>query len=117
MPLTLVLAVGLDSPLLASQSSILRSAGYFITSAGSVRDAINHFREGDFDVVLLGDAIPIDSKERLTFLIRAFNPRIAVFCVADAQIRNDFANLMRSIGELVGKRARIPASNRSMPAA
>ena len=117
MSLTLVLAVGLDSPLLASQSSVFRSAGYSVTSARSVRDAIDHFQDGDFDLILLGDSIPIESKERLTFLIRAFNPRIAVFCVGDAKIRNDFANLIRSIGELVAKGASIPRSNRSMPAA
>ena len=114
MPQTVVLAVGLDSSLLASQSSIFSSAGYRVTPAESVRDAINHFQDGNFDLVLLGDSIPIDSKERLTFLIRASIPQIPVVCVTDsscdcccsahASITNDPANLMRRIEELMAQK-------------
>ena len=64
MPLTVVLAVGLDTANLESQISDWRSAGLRITPAWSVRDAIVLFKDGDFDLVLLGRSIPADSRER-----------------------------------------------------
>lgn len=125
MPLTVVLAVGLDSSLLASQSPVWQSAGYFVTSAGSIRDAIDHFRHGDFDLVLLGNSIPAVSRERLTFLIRASGSRAPVVCItnscsdcdsfADATITVESVNLIRSVGELMAKRANMPAPSRAMP--
>jgi DNA-binding NtrC family response regulator len=125
MPLTVVLAVGLDSSLLEGQSSVWQSAGYVITSTGSISEAISQFRYGDFDLVLLGHAIPTDSRERLTFLIRASGSRIPVVCVtdssthcdsfADATLRNEPSNLLESIGELMAERAKSPAPSRTMP--
>jgi hypothetical protein len=125
MPLTVVLAVGLDSSLLAGQSSIWESAGYVVTSTGSIREAIGHFRYGDFDLVLLGHAIPTDSRERLTFLIRASGSRTPVVCVtdsstdcdsfADATLKNEPSNLLQGIGELLAERAKPPAPSRAMP--
>jgi len=58
MPLTIVLAVGVDSSLLASQRSVWQSAGCCIIAA-SIREAIAKLRDGDFDLVLLGHSIPI----------------------------------------------------------
>jgi hypothetical protein len=116
MPRTVVLAVGLDASLLASQSVTFRTAGYFFTPVGSVRDAIDHLQGGDFDLVLLGDSISTASKERLTFLIRAYVPLIPVVCVtdssgdcysyADATITNDSAELLRRIEELLAQKGR-----------
>lgn len=121
MPLTVVLAVGLDSTLLASQSSAWQSAGYIITTAGSIREAITHFRAGDFDLVLLGGSIPADSRERLAFLIRASGSQIPVVCVADspddsdsfadATIRSEPIKLLEDIGEIIAKRAKTPAAS------
>lgn len=121
MPLTVVLAVGLDSSLLASQSLVWQSAGSFVASAGSIRDAIVPFREGGFELVLLGDSIPADSRERLTFLIRASGSRIPVVCITDscsacnsfvdATIRSESVNLMQSVGELMANWANMPAPN------
>jgi DNA-binding NtrC family response regulator len=125
MPLTVVLAVGLDSSLLAAQNSVWQSAGYFVTSTGSIREAIGHIRDGDFDLVLLGHSIPTDSRERLTFLIRAIGSRTPVVSVtdsstgcdlfADATIRNEPSNLLQSIGELMAERVKSPAPIRAMP--
>jgi hypothetical protein len=84
LPLTIVLAVGVDSSFLASQRSIWQSAGCHVTSAGSIREAIIHFRDGDFDLILLGDSISIENRERMTFLIRASGDRIPVVCVTDS---------------------------------
>ena len=125
MPLTVVLAVGLDSSHLASQTSAWQSAGYFVTSAASIGDAIVHFRDGDFDLVLLGHSIPADSRERLTFLIRATGSRIPVVCIADsssgcdsfadATVGDEPGNLLRDIDQLMAKRAKEPAASHVMP--
>jgi DNA-binding NtrC family response regulator len=116
MPLTLVLAVGMDSALLAGQRPIWQSAGYFVTHAGSIREAIVQLRDGDFDLVLLFHSIPAESRERLTFLIRSSGMRIPVVCVvdsssdhdsfADATFRNEPDHLLRGIGELFANRSK-----------
>lgn len=118
MSLTVVLAVGLDSSLLAGQSSVWQSAGFIVTSTGSIREAIGHIRDGDFDLILLGHSIPIDSWERLTFLIRANGSRTPVVSItdsstgcdsfADATVRNEPSDLLQSIGELMAERAKSP---------
>jgi hypothetical protein len=122
MSLTVVLAVGLDSSLLANQSSVWQSAGYFVTSAVSIREALAHFRDGDFDLVLLGRSIPADSRERLTFMIRASGSRIPVVCIAncssdcdsfaDATIMDEPIKLLEDIGEIMAKRAKTPVASR-----
>ncbi len=121
MPLTVLLAVGLDSSLFESQRSAWRSAGYYITSAGSIREGIAQFHEGDFDVVLLSHSLPAESRERLVFLIRASGSRIPVVCVsessssfdsfADATIQNGPDHLLQGIENLLSKRAPMPTAS------
>jgi DNA-binding NtrC family response regulator len=124
MSLTVVLAVGLDPSLLASQSPVWQSAGFIVTSTGSIREAIGHIRDGDFDLVLIGHSIPTDSRERLTFLIRAIGSRTPVVSITDssiggdsfvdATIRNEPSKLLQSIGELMAERAKSPLPSRAM---
>jgi hypothetical protein len=116
MSLKVVLAAGVDSWLLATYSTVWRSAGYIVLPAASVREAIDHFEAGDFDLVLLGDSFSVDSKERLTCLIRASGSRTPVVSIgnsssdcdlfADATIRNDSNALLQRMGELLAKESR-----------
>lgn len=113
MSQTTILAVGLDSSLLANRHSMWQSAEYFITSVGSIREAILHFKNGDFDLILLGHSIPAESRERLTFVIRAYGSRIPVVCItdrsghqgsfADAAIKNRPNDVIEGIGEFFGE--------------
>jgi DNA-binding NtrC family response regulator len=115
MPHTVVLAVGLDSSLLTAQDSVWKPAGYVLTLTGSIREAIERFKAVDFDLVLLGHAIPIAHRERLAFLIRASGSRTPVVCIADpschpqsfadATIRNDAGALLTGMEELLAKKA------------
>jgi len=124
MSFTVILALGLDSSLVAGQRSAWQSAGYLVTPVKSIREAIAHLREGDFDRVLLGHSIPTDNLERFTLLIRASGSRTPVVsitdsstecdCFADATIRNNPANLLKSIRELMAERTRAPAPSRTM---
>jgi len=124
MSLTVVLAAGLNPSLLTNQSSVWQSAGYLVTFAGSIKEAISLFRDGDFDLVLLGNSIQADSRERLAFLIRASGSQIPVVCVADssrdadtfadATIRSEPIKLLEGIGEIMTKRAKRPITSRTI---
>jgi DNA-binding response OmpR family regulator len=120
MPLMLVLAVGVDSSLLTSQRSAWQSAGCYVTCAGSIREAIVQLRDGDFDVILLDDSIPMESRERLTFLIRASGSQIPVGCITEsssgadrfvgATTPDEPDRLLRAIEELLAKEAKTGAA-------
>jgi CheY-like chemotaxis protein len=111
--LTLVLSVGLDSTLLDTHSELLRSAGYTIESAWSVKVAVDRFLTGDFDLVLLCHSIPPRDRDRLTCLIRASGSRTPVVSIAGSLDQVDiFANatleavpeiLLRGIREILNK--------------
>ncbi|HEY1984064.1 MAG TPA: hypothetical protein VGG85_01565 [Terracidiphilus sp.] len=81
MSLSVVLAVGLDSWLLTLQASVWRSAGYIVVSAFSIREAIDDFMAGDFDLVLMCESIPVEDQERLISQIRKSGSRTPVMNV------------------------------------
>jgi hypothetical protein len=124
MPLTVILAVGVDLSLPRDQTSVWQSAGYLVSFAGTIREAISLFRDGDFDLVLLGKPIPADSKERLTFLIRASGSRIPVVCIADSSsdvdtfadaiISDEPIGLLDAVGEFMTHRAKTPVAARAV---
>jgi DNA-binding NtrC family response regulator len=126
---TVVLAVCLDSATLAVHDSVWKSAGYSVTTAGSIREAIERLKAGDFDLVLLGHSIAAEDRERLTFLIRAFGSRVPVASIgkvvgdcdtfANATFMSDPAELLLGMGELMAKTAKMLAIRRvqnSLPA-
>jgi hypothetical protein len=114
LPLAVIFAVGVDSTLLETRRPLWESAGNCVTSAESIREAIVQFRDSVFDVLLLGDSIPIEDRERLTFLIRASGSQIPVVCMtesssrhhgfADATVRHQGDNLLQVIEELLSAR-------------
>jgi DNA-binding response OmpR family regulator len=116
MPLTVVLAVGVDSYLFGPQRAIWQSAGLFVTSAGSMREAIDQFRFGDFDLVLLGHSITEEDKERLTSFVRASGSRTPMVFLssvsddcdafANSTLQSEQKELLASIGHLVVEKTR-----------
>jgi len=54
MPLTVILAVGLDPSLPLAQNAVWKSAEYIVISVGTIKEAIDHFKAGDFDLVPFG---------------------------------------------------------------
>jgi DNA-binding NtrC family response regulator len=118
MHLTVVLAVGVE-PSLATQSTEWKSAGYIVQTAYSIREAINHFKVGDFDLVLLGNSISAEDQERLTFLIRASGAQTPVVLMengstkfdslADATLKNDSSEILTGLRELIGKTGKLGA--------
>jgi CheY-like chemotaxis protein len=124
MSLKVVLAIGVDSSLLEIQSSAWKSSGYIVTFAWSIKDAITHFSYGDFDLVLLGHSLPVESRERLTSLIRASGSRVPVVYIADsshacdrfadATVKGEPTNVLEEIEELMASRTRMQASRSNM---
>lgn len=121
MPVTVVLAVGLDSWLLEDHRAAWRSAGYYVISTASIKEAINHFKAGDFDLVLLGHSIPAEAREEIAFLIRATGSRVPVACIAaasghhdsfaDATFEQDSSELLTDMGALLKSKARVWAAS------
>ena len=115
MPVTVVLAVGLDPWLLSSQNRIWRSVGYFVVPADSIAEAIQLFNDGDFDLVVLGDSISVENRERLTSMIRAFGSQTPVAFIgnsshdsgwfADSTLRNDSDTLLARLRELLADKS------------
>ncbi len=115
MPTVVVLAVCLGSLLPGTQDSLWKSAGYIFTLAGSIKEAIGHFKAGDFDLVLLGQSIPAEARERLTFLIRATGSHVPVISIsgacghrdsfADATFRYDPSDLLAGMRKLLANNA------------
>jgi CheY-like chemotaxis protein len=82
MPLSVVLAVGTDPSLLETRSLVLRSAGYTVESASSVKEAVERFQSGNFDLVLLCHSVPRKDRGRLTSLIRSSGSRTPIVSIA-----------------------------------
>lgn len=89
MALTLVLSIGLDAELLSTRNLVLRSAGYTVVAAISLKEAIDRFQDGDFDLVLLCHSVPTKEKDRLTCWIRASGSHVPVVSVSGSPCQRD----------------------------
>jgi hypothetical protein len=78
-----------------------------VTPLDSVATALDCIRNGDFDVVLLGDSVPLYDKKRLTVFVRSLGIPLRIISVtdsgcdyadfADATVSNDPDKLMECI--------------------
>jgi DNA-binding response OmpR family regulator len=71
MRTNIVLAEGFDLSLMRTRTLVLRSAGYIVETASTLKKAVDRFQATDFDPVLLCHSIPMKDRDRLTCLIRA----------------------------------------------
>jgi hypothetical protein len=49
----IILAIGFDLSLMTTRDLVLQSAGYAVVEASSLKEAVDHFKSGDLDMVLL----------------------------------------------------------------
>lgn len=82
MPHSLILSIGSDPRILDTRELILRSAGYPVVSAVSIREAVYLLKDSDFDAVILCHSLPIKDCERLISAVRASGSRIPIGCVS-----------------------------------
>ena len=91
--LRIILAIGFDQSLMTIRDLVLQSAGYAVVEASSLKEAVDHFQSGDFDLVLLCHSVPAGDRERLASLIRASGSRIPIVSIAGSLGECDaFAN-------------------------
>ena len=64
MSVNVVLAVGMDLWVLERKRKAWQAAGYFVTPAASVQQAIDDFQSGDFDLVVMSASILANSASR-----------------------------------------------------
>src|SRR5579863_1889919 len=118
---TLILSVDLDPMSLNTRETVLRSEGYIVVSAASIKGAFRQFHEGDFDLMILGETIPIKDRERLTCLIRTSGSRIPIASISstpwdksvfpDASLLENPAEIVAGIRRLLAKRFEVAALN------
>ena len=89
MPLSLVLSIGFDQALLKTRNLVLQSAGYIVESASSLKEAIDRFQSGDFDLILLCYSIPRQDRGRLTTFFRQSGSRTPIVSIAGAPGEHD----------------------------
>ena len=93
MPLTVVLAVGMDSLFISTSRPVLQSAGYVVISTRTVKEAMDQFKVGDFDLVFLDDSITTEDRTILTVMVRLFGSRTPIVCgdgfVSDGELFAD----------------------------
>ena len=102
----------------SNSSSAIR--GYVVIKASSLKQAVDHFHAGDFDLVMLCHSVPATDRERLTSLIRASGSRIPIVSIAGSLGECDaFANatledgpnrFLAGIRDALIKAARTPAA-------
>lgn len=123
MGLAVVLSVGLDSSLLWIRNAVLQSVGYNVVSASSIKETVERFLAGDFDLVILCHSIPSRDRDRLACLIRASGSLVPIVCIAEIEGQSDtFAsatldnqpiNYLAGIREVLIQAGRPPAVSSS----
>ena len=123
---TLILSVGLDPLILYAREAILRSEGYIVVSASSIKEAFHQFRDGDFDLMILGKTLPVSDRERLTCLIRASGSRMPIASISstpweqsvfpEAVLQENPSELLAGIRRLLAKRFELASLGSSSPA-
>lgn len=116
MQIAVILTVGFDLSLMRARSLVLQSAGYIVESASSLKEAVDLFLAGDFDLVLLCHSIPTKDRDHLTCLIRAKGSLTPVVSIArnlgeyaafvNATLEDGPNKFLAGVGEELSKAAR-----------
>ena len=83
-----VLCVGYDQPLLIERATVLRSAGFDVTTVFSLDDARAEALAGLYHALVIGHLVPEDIRKRIVAEARARSPRIAVVLLYRERIRD-----------------------------
>lgn len=115
--------MGSDPSVLETRELVLRSAGYSVVSAVSVKEAVCLFKGGDYDVIVLCHSLTAKECERLTGAVRASGSRIPIVRVsdtaldgplsfADASLDKTPAAFLRSIEDVLRSNRQLEAQRR-----
>lgn len=120
MAFSLILAVSRDPMVLSTRCAILRSAGYIVRPASSAAEAIDLFRNVDFDLLLLCHSIAIPDRDQIIRAVRSTGSRVPIYTVASASgdFRTDHADevvsstpqdLIKALAAVFGATSREPS--------
>jgi CheY-like chemotaxis protein len=110
----LVLSVSSDPVVLGTRDQLLRSAGYIVVTAISIKEAVHLFQDGDFDIIILCHSLPTNDCEHLKSFIRASGSRIPIVrasgaapgeqaAFADATLDKDPVAFLRTLEDVICK--------------
>ena len=83
-----VLSVGYDQRLLAEQATVLRSAGFDVTTVHSLDDACAEALAAPYNAVVIGYRVPEDIRNKIVDQFRSRSPRIAIVLLYRDRIRD-----------------------------
>ena len=96
MAVFVILTVGINSWKVEAHLAAWKAAQVFTISTTSILEAISLFNAGDFDLVLIGDSVPVEALEKLTFQIRATGSHVPIACIAGESGYHDSLRMRRS---------------------
>jgi DNA-binding NtrC family response regulator len=109
--LHIALHVGLDPTLSYTRQKILQSMGCTAVACFSAADAVQFFRDGDFDFVMLCHSLPREERQELTRLFHMWSPSTPIILVrwdreadslVDAVLDSDPEQMVRQLSQVIG---------------
>lgn len=76
-----VLSISYDVVLLNTRAMILEREGYTVTSAQTLRDAIELLQRTSFDAAIIGHSIPVEEQRQMAAAIRQQCPHAPVIAL------------------------------------
>ena len=119
------LHVGTDPMLLSTRTDVLRRTGLNIVPAASVAEAMKMFLAGDYDVVIVCQSVPADSRRALANLVHSHSSSVPVILITiipeqdllvDAIVNGEAAKLVEEMPQILGRwmpMAALPGSGAS----
>ena len=83
-----ILLVGHMAPLLRERERVLRRAGHDVVAITVGNDHLRYATQKDFDVVIIGHAVPERQRHRLLQSVKSRSPHVAVVLFYRGSIQN-----------------------------
>jgi|ERR1043166_159864 len=83
-----ILLVGHLAPLLRDRERVLRKAGHDVIALTVGKDHLRHATQRDFDVVIIGHAVPERQRQRLLQSVKSRSPQAAIVLFYRGSIQN-----------------------------
>ena len=120
-----ILLVGHLAPLLRDRERVLRRAGHDVVAITAGQDHLRYATQKDFDVVIIGHAVPERQRQRLLQSLKSRSPQAAIVLfyrgsiqnaeLADAVLNTDgkYKDLLLTVEHLLSRRSEKNAARNS----
>ena len=114
-PKARILSISYDQTLLRMRHLIFEKEGYEVVSAAALASGLAHSKQNDFDILVLGYAIPHEEKQRIAMEFHQRTPG-AIICLrsnageplldgADYHVEADPEPMLKLVAEIVRRKA------------